>query len=507
MEANKTQVTEFVLIGLTVLPGLQVPLFLLFLVIYLITMVGNLGLIFLIWKDPHLHTPMYLFLGSLAFTDACSSSSVTPKMLINFLSKNHVISLVECITQFYIFASSANTECFLLVVMAYDRYVAICNPLLYPVVMSKIFCIQLLGVSYIIGFLHPMMHIGLLFRLTFCKSNVIHYFYCEILQLFKISCTDPGATQNEDMEKENATLLTEFILTGLIYQRKWQIPLFLMFSVIYLITIVGNLGLIALIWNDPQLHIPMYLFLGSLAFVDAWISSTVTPKMLVNFLAKSKMISLPECIMQFFSFVFSATTECFLLAAMAYDRYVAICKPLLYPVIMTNRLCIRLLVSSFVGGVLHAFIHTGILFRLTFCNSNIIYHFYCDIIPLFKISCIDPSFNVLMVFIFSGSIQVFTILTVLVSYTLVLQMSARTKSLQGIKKAFSTCEAHLLSVSLYYGALLFMYVRPGSTQADDQDMRDSLFYTIIIPLLNPIIYSLRNRKVIDSLAKMLKRYV
>ncbi|XP_019483762.1 PREDICTED: olfactory receptor 5AC1-like, partial [Hipposideros armiger] len=192
MEANKTQMTEFVLTGLTDRPGLQVPLFLVFLVIYLTTLVGNLGLILLIWRDPHLHIPMYLFLGSLAFADACSSSSVTPKMLINFLSKNHMISLAECITQFYIFASSANTECFLLVVMAYDRYVAICNPLLYPVVMSNIFCIQLLGVSYIIGLLHPMMHVGLLFRLTFCKSNVIHYFYCEILQLFKISCTDPG---------------------------------------------------------------------------------------------------------------------------------------------------------------------------------------------------------------------------------------------------------------------------------------------------------------------------
>ncbi|XP_039712779.1 olfactory receptor 5H2-like [Pteropus medius] len=309
------------------------------------------------------------------------------------------------------------------------------------------------------------------------------------------------------MEKENATLLTEFILTGLIYQRKWQIPLFLTFSVIYLITIVGNLGLIALIWNDPQLHIPMYLFLGSLAFVDAWISSTVTPKMLVNFLAKSKIISLSECIIQFFSFAFGGTTECFLLATMAYDRYVAICKPLLYPVIMTNRLCIRLLVSSFVGGVLHAFIHIGVLFRLTFCNSNIIYHFYCDIIPLFKISCTDPSVNVLMVFIFSGSIQVFTILTVLVSYTLVLFTILKKKSLQGIKKAFSTCGAHLLSVSLYYGSLLFMYVRPGSAQADDQDIMDSLFYTIIIPLLNPIIYSLRNKKVIDSLAKLFKRNV
>nr|XP_006208126.1 olfactory receptor 5H2-like [Vicugna pacos] len=308
------------------------------------------------------------------------------------------------------------------------------------------------------------------------------------------------------MEKENATLLTEFILTGLTYQPEWQIPLFLMFLVVYLITIVGNLGLIALICNDSHLHIPMYFFLGNLAFVDAWISSTVTPQLLVNFFAKSKM-SLTECKIQFFSFAISVTTECFLLATMAYDRYVAICKPLLYPVIMTNRLCIRLLVLSFLGGLFHAILHNAFLFRLTFCNYNIIHHFYCDIVPLFKISCTDPSINFLMAFIFSGSIQVFTILIVLVSYTLVLFTVLKKKSVQGIRKAFSTCGAHLLSVFLYYGPLLFMYVRPGSAQADDQDMMDSLFYMVIIPLLNPIIYSLRNKKVTDSLAKMFKRNV
>nr|XP_025846402.1 olfactory receptor 5H2-like [Vulpes vulpes] len=308
------------------------------------------------------------------------------------------------------------------------------------------------------------------------------------------------------MEKENATLLTELILTGLTHEPQWKIPLFLMFLVIYLLTIVGNLGLIALIWNDPQLHIPMYLFLGSLAFVDAWLSSTVTPKMLVSFFTKSKTISLSECMIQFFSFAISVTTECFLLATMAYDRYVAICKPLTYPVIMSNTLCIRLILSSFLGGLLHAIIHSSFLFRLTFCNSIIVHHFYCDVIPLFKISCTDPSINYLMVFIFSGSIQVFTILTVLVSYTLVLFTILRKKSLQGIKKAFSTCGAHLFSVSLYYGPLLFMYVRPRSAQADDQDMMDSLFYTVIIPVLNPMIYSLRNKKVIDSMRKMLKRH-
>ncbi|XP_069328588.1 olfactory receptor 5H8-like [Eulemur rufifrons] len=306
------------------------------------------------------------------------------------------------------------------------------------------------------------------------------------------------------MEKENATLLTEFVLTGLTQQPEWKLILFLVFLVIYLITIVGNLGLITLIWNDPHLHIPMYLFLGNLAFVDTWLSSTVTPNMLVNFLSESQMISLSACMIQFFSFTISLTTESFLLAAMAYDRYVAICKPLLYPVIMTNELCIWLLGLSFLGGFLHATIHEGLLFRLTFCNSNIIDHFYCDIIPLLKISCTDSSINYLVLYIFAALIQAFTIVTVLVTYTSVLFTILKKKSVKGIRKAFSTCGAHLLSVSLYYGPLLFMYVLPASPQANDPDMTDSLFYTVIIPFLNPIIYSLRNKQVIDSLKKALK---
>uniref|UniRef100_A0A2K6FXB1 Olfactory receptor n=1 Tax=Propithecus coquereli TaxID=379532 RepID=A0A2K6FXB1_PROCO len=306
------------------------------------------------------------------------------------------------------------------------------------------------------------------------------------------------------MEKENATLLTEFVLTGLTRQPEWKIPLFLAFLVIYLITIVGNLGLIAVICNDPHLHIPMYLFLGNLAFVDTWLSSTVTPNMLVNFLIESQMMSLSECMVQFFSFAISLTTESFLLTAMAYDRYVAICKPLLYPVIMTNELCIRLLILSFLGGFLHATIHEGFLFRLTFCNFSIINHFYCDIIPLLKISCTDTSINYLMLYVFAALIQAFTILTVLVSYISVLFTILKKKSVKGIRKAFSTCGAHLLSVFLYYGPLLFMYVLPASPQANDPDMVDSLFYTVIIPFLNPIIYSLRNKQVIDSLKKTVK---
>ncbi|XP_055994519.1 olfactory receptor 5H2-like [Sorex fumeus] len=308
------------------------------------------------------------------------------------------------------------------------------------------------------------------------------------------------------MEKENTTVIAEFVLMGLTYQEQWRIPLFLVFFAIYLITIVGNLGLIVVIWNDSQLHIPMYLFLGSLAIVDTSLSTTVTPKMMVNFFTKNR-ISFTECVIQFFSLAIWVTTECFLLASMAYDRYVAICNPLLYPVIMTNRLCVWLITSSFIGGIIHSFIHTGFLLRLTFCNDNIIHHFYCDIEPLFKISCSNPSINVLIVFTVAGSIQVVTVTFILVSYTLVLFSILKKKSLEGMKKAFSTCGAHFLCVALYYIPLIFMYVRPASAKSDDQDMMDSVFYTIIIPLLNPIIYSLRNEKVINSLTKTLRRNV
>ncbi|XP_029796529.1 olfactory receptor 5H2-like [Suricata suricatta] len=307
------------------------------------------------------------------------------------------------------------------------------------------------------------------------------------------------------MAEENHTMKSEFILTGFTDHPELKTPFFLVFLAIYLITMVGNLGLVTLISKEHHLHTPMYIFLGNLALVDSCCACAITPKMLANFFSEDRMVSIYECMAQFYFLCTSVTTECFLLATMAYDRYVAICKPLLYPVIMSNTVCTRLLVLSFSGGVLHAIIHNALLFRLTFCNSIIVHQFYCDIIPLFKISCTDPSINFLMVFIFSGSIQVFTILTVLVSYTLVLFTILKKKSLQGIRKAFSTCGAHLLSVSLYYGPLLFMYVRPRSAQADDQDMMDSLFYAVIIPVLNPIIYSLRNKKVLDSLKKVLKR--
>ncbi|XP_007951966.1 olfactory receptor 5AC2-like [Orycteropus afer afer] len=307
------------------------------------------------------------------------------------------------------------------------------------------------------------------------------------------------------MSDENRTLKTEYVLTGLSDHPWLQLPLFLVFLVIYLVTIVGNLGLMALIWKDPHLHTPMYLFLGGLAFADTCTSTSVTPRMLVNFLDKTTMISLAECIIQFYFFAASATTECFLLVVMAYDRYVAICNPLLYPVVMSNRLCTQLISISYAIGFMNPFIHVVLLLRLTFCRSNIIHYFYCEILQLFNISCIDPSINALMIYIFAAFIQISTLMTIIISYTRVLYDILKKKSEMGRSKAFSTCSAHLLSVSLYYGTLIFMYVRPASGLAENQDKMYSLFYTIIIPLINPFIYSLRNKEVIGALKRITKK--
>ncbi|XP_036059813.1 olfactory receptor 5AC1-like [Onychomys torridus] len=302
----------------------------------------------------------------------------------------------------------------------------------------------------------------------------------------------------------NRTLLTEFVLRGITDRPELQVPLFLVFFFIYVITIVGNLGLIFLVWKDTHLHTPMYLFLGNLAFADACTSSSVTPKMLMKFLNRNDMISRGECFAQFYFFCFSATAEIFLLVAMAYDRYVAICNPLHYAVVMSKRLCTVLIIMSYIIGFLNPAVHVGLLFRLTFCRSNVIDHFYCEIMPLYTISCTDPSLNALVAFIFASSIQISTSVTIVVSYARVLFAVLNMKSKKGRKKAFFTCSAHLLSVSLFYGTLLFMYVSPGSGSGKHQDKMYSLFYTVVIPLLNPFIYSLRNKEVLSALKRFIK---
>ncbi|KAB0338413.1 hypothetical protein FD754_024601 [Muntiacus muntjak] len=298
------------------------------------------------------------------------------------------------------------------------------------------------------------------------------------------------------MTEDNMSLATEFTLTGFTDHPELKPLLFLVFFTIYLITMVGNLGLVALIVAERRLHTPMYIFLGNLALMDSCCSCAITPKMLQNFFSKDRMISLYECMAQLYFLCLAETADCFLLAAMAYDRYVAICKPLQYHTMMSQ--------GAYTAGNLHSMIHIGFLFRLTFCRSHQINHFFCDVLPLYRLSCADPYINQLIVFIFSGSIQTFTITTVIISYLFILFTIFKIKSNKSRSKALSTCASHFLSVSIFYGSLLFMYIRPSSVNEEEKDIPVAIFYTLVIPLLNPFIYSLRNKEIIKVLRKIMK---
>ncbi|ELV13058.1 Olfactory receptor 5K1 [Tupaia chinensis] len=240
----------------------------------------------------------------------------------------------------------------------------------------------------------------------------------------------------------------------------------------------------------------MYIFLGNLALMDSRCSCAITPKMLENFFSEDRRISLYECMAQFYFLCLAETADCFLLAVMAYDRYVAICNPLKYHTMMSKKLCIQMITGVYIAGNLHSIIHVGLLFRLTFCGSHLINHFFCDVLPLYRLSCVDPYINELMLLIFSGSIQISTITVVVISYLCIVFTIFTMKSKEGRGKALSTCASHFLSVSIFYGSLLFMYIRPSSIKEGDKDIPVAIFYTVVIPFLNPFIYSLRNKEVI-----------
>ncbi|XP_029431524.1 olfactory receptor 1020-like [Rhinatrema bivittatum] len=309
------------------------------------------------------------------------------------------------------------------------------------------------------------------------------------------------------MAELNQTSVTEFLLLGFTNVPHLKTVLFVVFLVMYLMTLLGNLGIILLIQLDSRLHTPMYFFLSNLSIVDLGCSSAITPKTLVNFLSENKTISYLGCAAQLYFFVAFACTDNFLLAAMAYDRYVAICNPLLYPAVMTRRVCTQLVVCSYLTSFFYSLIQTGTTFRLSFCRSIEINHFFCDFLPLLKISCTDTYINEIVLPVFVASVTLFSILVILASYIFILFTILRMRSAEGRRKAFSTCASHFSSVTLFYGTVLFMYLRPSSSYSLEHDRIVSVFYTVVIPLLNPLIYSLRNQEVKDALRKILSRNI
>ncbi|XP_010078204.1 PREDICTED: olfactory receptor 1052-like [Pterocles gutturalis] len=310
-----------------------------------------------------------------------------------------------------------------------------------------------------------------------------------------------AAALHGDTAAGNRTLLTHFVLLGLTSDPKLQAPLFIIFLVIYLLTLMGNLGLIALIRTHPRLHTPMYFFLCNLSVVDLCYSSVFSPKLLVGFLVEKKTISYSACFAQHFFFLAFITTEVFLLAAMAYDRYVAICNPLLYAVAMPRRLCHQLVAASYLGGVLNSLVQTCCLLPLPFCGPNVINHFFCDTNPLLKLTCSDDHLNELLLVTFNGTISMSVLFIIIISYAYILLSILRIRSAAGRHKAFSTCASHLLAVALFYVPAGLSHMQPGSEYSLEMEKVTAVFYTLLVPMLNPLIYSLRNREVKDALQK------
>ena len=303
----------------------------------------------------------------------------------------------------------------------------------------------------------------------------------------------------------NYTTVTEFIILGLVENTTVCAILFIVFLGIYLVTLMGNISIIMLFRSSPQLHTPMYLFLCHLAFVDIGYSSSVTPVMLMGFLREGTSIHVAGCVAQLCSVVTFGTAECFLLAAMAYDRYVAICLPLLYSTHMSPRICILLVGASYLGGCVNAWTFTGCLLSLSFCGSNKVNHFFCDYSPLLKLSCSHDFTSEIIPAISSGSIIVVTVFIIALSYIYILFSILKMHSTERRHKAFSTCTSHLTAVTLFYGTITFIYVMPKSSYSAEQNKVVSVFYTVIIPMLNPLIYSLRNKEVKEAMRKLMAR--
>ncbi|KAM5186009.1 olfactory receptor 5L1-like [Callospermophilus lateralis] len=305
------------------------------------------------------------------------------------------------------------------------------------------------------------------------------------------------------MAEENCTSVTEFILLGLSDVPEMRVLLFLVFLLIYGVTVLANLGMVALIQVSPQLHTPMYFFLSHLSLVDFSYSSVIVPKMLANILTKDKAISFPACMVQFYLFCTCVITEIILLAVMAYDRFVAICNPLLYMVIMSQKLCAELVSGCYLLASVCALIHLCLALKIPLYRSNMINHFFCDLPPLLNLACSDVTVNKVLLFIVATFNESMTIMIILTSYLFILITILKMRSAEGRRKAFSTCASHFTAIVVFHGTILFIYCQPSSGTSLDIDKVATVFYTVVIPMLNPLIYSLRNKDVKEALRNVL----
>ncbi|XP_062062921.1 olfactory receptor 2K2 [Lepus europaeus] len=304
------------------------------------------------------------------------------------------------------------------------------------------------------------------------------------------------------MEGENFTMWSLFVLEGFSQYPRLEIVLFVFSLVMYLITLLGNSTLILITFIDSRLKTPMYLFLGNLSFVDVCYTSASIPALLVNLLSSPKTIIFFGCAVQMYLSLAMGSTECVLLAVMAYDRYVAICNPLRYPIVMNRQVCVQMAAISWVTGCLTALLEASFALQMPLCG-NLIDHFTCEILAVLKLACVSSLLMDVVMLVISILLLPIPMLFICVSYVFILSTILRISSAGGRNKAFSTCGAHLMVVILFYGAALSMYLKPSSSNSKEIDKVISLLYGVLTPMLNPIIYSLRNKEVKDAMKKML----
>ncbi|KAK9397188.1 olfactory receptor [Crotalus adamanteus] len=303
----------------------------------------------------------------------------------------------------------------------------------------------------------------------------------------------------------NHSRIAQFILEGFSGPLELQLGLSFLFMLLYIVTLMGNIGMIIIITLDPHLRSPMYFFLKNLSFLDTCYSSVITPRAMVNFATGKKGIFYNACAIQMFFFSLFGTTECFLLAVMAYDRFTAICNPLLYNITMSRKTCILLITACYFFGFLNCCIQTSLTFSLSYCEPWEINQFFCDVPAVMKAACSDTFINEIVLLALCGFIIVITSTIVLVSYVYIVATILHMPSVEGRHKAFSTCTSHIMAVSLFFGTAFFMYGQPGAIASPNRGKVISVFYTVVIPMLNPLIYSLRNKEVKDALRRQLKR--
>ncbi|XP_004423336.1 PREDICTED: olfactory receptor 13C3 [Ceratotherium simum simum] len=313
------------------------------------------------------------------------------------------------------------------------------------------------------------------------------------------------------MDKINQTFVLEFLLLGLSGYPKIEIIYFVLILVMYLLILTGNGVLIIASIFDSRLHTPMYLFLGNLSFLDICYTTSSVPSTLESLISKKRNISFSGCAVQMFFGFAMGSTECFLLGMMALDRYVAICNPLRYPIIMSKVVCILMASVSWLSGGINSIVQTSLAMRLPFCENNIINHFTCEILAVLKLACADISLNTVTMVISNMAFLVLPLLVIFFSYMFILLTILRMNSATGRRKAFSTCSAHLTVVIIFYGTIFFMYAKPrsqdllGEDKFQTSDKLISLFYGVVTPMLNPVIYSLRNKDVKTAVKYLLNR--